>query len=580
MALAVLATAQLAFFAAAATSRTITDPIHHSIELHPLVSRIVDTPEFQRLRSIGQLGSCRWVFPAAVHDRFQHSLGVAHLSRRWCEHFQKVQPALGITDADVLCVTIAGLLHDLGHGPQSHFWEHLFETTPSHETISCALIDRMIQKNGIDISPYLDPADLDFIKALISGEPPEALRGEVTMRYGGSPGVVGKDKSFLYDIVANRRSGLDVDKLDYFARDSHFAGVVKVSFDGDRLLSTARVCRSALDGRLAISFPAKCQYELLHVFQTRFALHTELYQHRVSGAIDLMLADALHLADASECMRITGDEGRRLRLSECGTAKDVHLDGFMQLDDAILRTVHHEARREAGDAHLQQASRLLGRIDRRDLYRFVGSVVVPPGEDLGKEWRTPSGLVDICAEIASIAAELASGSGEGGAAWSPGASTSIDFRGEALRADVRHVHYGRRAANPLDAITFFDNKQRMRSAATTTVNSEKKDARSGGGSDSSDDSGSVVTALVARPHQTVTSQAMLPVAFEEVSLRLYLTGSNGISVRAGESISETCNLAAELDAARWAFATWCERRGLCNDTCELERSETDVVLTY
>ena len=72
-------------------SRTITDAIHHSIELHPLVALVVDSTEFQRLRGIHQLGSCHYVFPSAVHDRFQHSLGVSHLSREWAEHFQRLQ---------------------------------------------------------------------------------------------------------------------------------------------------------------------------------------------------------------------------------------------------------------------------------------------------------------------------------------------------------------------------------------------------------------------------------------------------------------------------------------------------------
>ena len=107
-------------------SRTFTDVIHRHIELDPLSVRVIDTPEYQRLRSVRQLGTCSWVFPAAVHDRFQHSLGVAHLAGSWATHFQQMQPELGITDTDVLCVRLAGLTHDLGHGPFSHFWEHEF----------------------------------------------------------------------------------------------------------------------------------------------------------------------------------------------------------------------------------------------------------------------------------------------------------------------------------------------------------------------------------------------------------------------------------------------------------------------
>ena len=94
--------------ALAPVSRTVTDAIHRSIDPHPLCVMLIDTPEYQRLRGIGQLAACRWVFPGAVHDRFQHSLGVAHLAEQWVVHFRRTQPELGIDDVDVLCVTLAG----------------------------------------------------------------------------------------------------------------------------------------------------------------------------------------------------------------------------------------------------------------------------------------------------------------------------------------------------------------------------------------------------------------------------------------------------------------------------------------
>ena len=134
---------------AAARPRVITDVIHRSITLHPLCVQIVDTPEFQRLRGISQLGTVQWVFPCARHDRFQHALGVSHLASEWARQFQREQPELKITDQEVLCVTVAGLVHDLGHGPFSHFWEGSFlpavaaadpstraSMPPKHEEIS------------------------------------------------------------------------------------------------------------------------------------------------------------------------------------------------------------------------------------------------------------------------------------------------------------------------------------------------------------------------------------------------------------------------------------------------------------
>ena len=208
--------------------RVITDVIHRSITLHPLCVQIVDTPEFQRLRGISQLGPVQWVFPCARHDRFQHALGVCHLASEWARQFQREQPELQVTDEEVLCVTIAGLVHDLGHGPFSHFWEASFlpavaaakpdtvaHMPPEHEEISCRLLDRLLEVNGIDPSPWLEvPRHTELIKALVRGDAEAYV----------------PQKAFLFEIVANPRSGLDVDKIDYYQRDSYYSGVTKVAF--------------------------------------------------------------------------------------------------------------------------------------------------------------------------------------------------------------------------------------------------------------------------------------------------------------------------------------------------------------
>ena len=501
--------------------KQVTDVIHRSIDLHPLAVSIIDTPEFQRLRRVSQLGPCRWVFPGAVHDRFQHALGVAHLARSWTEHFRACQSELEITDADILCVTLAGLLHDLGHGPFSHFWETCFPPSggsggggrPHHEELSCAMIDRMLARNDIDASPWLDDADWRFVKALIRGSPSATLVAErpIDVRYGDK-GVPGQDKRFLYDIVSNSRSGFDVDKLDYFERDCHYSGVVKVSFDRHRLMQQARVALAIgpgpSDGQLQICWPVKCLYELQQVFQTRFSLHTELYQHRVAAAVGLMLQDAIALTDASAHFRVLGASGASLRLSECGTERDTSLDGYLQLSDEVLTLVRVEATRlaaeetaeaeAAADASepdsLHSAAALLDRIDRRDLYRFAGSVVLEQSTDAPRP--------------AQLAAELERISG---AEVLPAA---------VLRLDRKRVHYGCGDRNPVDEIRFFDNKE----------DADKH----------------------ARPWPSSLYAARLPGAFEEVSLRIFVTDGR------------------YLPAARAAFDTWCEEQALCNDACQVD----------
>uniref|UniRef100_A0A672L9W6 HD/PDEase domain-containing protein n=1 Tax=Sinocyclocheilus grahami TaxID=75366 RepID=A0A672L9W6_SINGR len=106
--------------------QVLNDPIHGHIELHPLLLRFIDTPQFQRLRHIKQLGGAYLVFPGASHNRFEHSIGVGYLAGCLVQALIERQPELLITKQDVLCVQIAGLCHDLGHGPFSHMFDSMF----------------------------------------------------------------------------------------------------------------------------------------------------------------------------------------------------------------------------------------------------------------------------------------------------------------------------------------------------------------------------------------------------------------------------------------------------------------------
>jgi deoxynucleoside triphosphate triphosphohydrolase SAMHD1 len=108
------------------------DEIHQSIEICPVMKAIVDTQVFQRLRHISQLGTSQYVYVCGDHNRFQHSLGVAHLAEKMCRNIKSEQPALGVTEKDILCVKLAGLLHDVGHGPFSHLYEAFRELLPKY----------------------------------------------------------------------------------------------------------------------------------------------------------------------------------------------------------------------------------------------------------------------------------------------------------------------------------------------------------------------------------------------------------------------------------------------------------------
>ncbi|XP_028427159.1 deoxynucleoside triphosphate triphosphohydrolase SAMHD1 [Perca flavescens] len=275
--------------------KVFNDPIHGTVELHPLLIKIIDTPQFQRLRNIKQLGGAYFVYPGASHNRFEHSIGVAHLAGQLVEALRTRQPELDIDERDVLCVKIAGLCHDLGHGPFSHLYDQMFipkvqPENEKHEDNSVKMFDHLVESNNKKLELEmknkengLTDDDLNFIKKLIEGlkDPTEVQWSEIGRK---------KDKFFLFEIVANKSNGIDVDKFDYFARDCYHLGM-KNNFDHLRFIQFARVIKVEKDGLNHICSRDKEVGNLYDMFYTRNCLHRRAYQHKVNKIIEYMIAE-------------------------------------------------------------------------------------------------------------------------------------------------------------------------------------------------------------------------------------------------------------------------------------------------
>uniref|UniRef100_A0AAZ1XAM0 HD/PDEase domain-containing protein n=1 Tax=Oreochromis aureus TaxID=47969 RepID=A0AAZ1XAM0_OREAU len=307
-------------------AKVFNDPIHGHIELHPLLVKIIDTPQFQRLRKIKQLGGGYYVFPGASHNRFEHSVGVGHLAGELVKALRAKQleeleqePSMDslINDRDVLCVQIAGLCHDLGKSYTRFSVLH-------HEDASIFMFDHLVDDNNLKpvmnkcglITEGDNENDLVFIKEMIKGSLKNSSPQNEQLYRGRN-----NEKSFLYEIVANKQNGIDVDKFDYFARDCHHLGIQN-NFDHRRFIVFARVCN--VDGQLHICSRDKEMANLYDMFHTRNSLHRRAYQHRVKMAVEIMIKDALLKADQDPHFQIKSSEGKTCSLSAAKKHKEAY----------------------------------------------------------------------------------------------------------------------------------------------------------------------------------------------------------------------------------------------------------------
>ena len=260
---------------------TFNDAVHGHITLPAVCVAVMDTPQFQRLKDLKQLGGVYYAYSCASHNRFEHSIGTAHLGGKLASRLREQQPELGIDDSDILCVQLAGLCHDLGHGPCSHMFEHFLTDAwrakglgapPSHECLSTRLLDYLIEENdlmGAFEEAGLTPRDITFIKEMIDHE--TGPGGAAAAPTGRDP-----DKHWLAQIISNERCGIDVDKFDYFMRDARQLGIA-CGFDPYRLMLFTRVMRAPEgdpdSGQRILAFKESEAWNIYELFHARCAPH-------------------------------------------------------------------------------------------------------------------------------------------------------------------------------------------------------------------------------------------------------------------------------------------------------------------
>ncbi|CAJ0920059.1 unnamed protein product, partial [Mesorhabditis belari] len=353
--------------------RWISCVVHDSIPLfHPL-EHLVDSAEFQRLRRLKQVGMANYVYPSAEHSRFTHSLGCYHLAFEFVSALRESDPSLSITSEDMLCVSIAALCHDIGHGPFSHMFDNelLKEKNPkstwTHEMGSGKLIGRLFSKKSIREAflPFLGSGahferNIQFIKELIHPTQKVDKKGKWILEGRDS------NKSYLYDIVSNEEDGHDVDKYDYLLRDALLCHV-DITFGQAslrRLRSNMRVLMDEKKGYRRIAYAKKVHNNLQSVGDSRQLMHRVVYQHYTCRAIERMVIRALLLAD--EHLTFTGSDGKRFKLSE--TIND--MSAFLKTDDAVIQMIENHP---STSAEMVEARQILEKIHLRDIPKLVES---------------------------------------------------------------------------------------------------------------------------------------------------------------------------------------------------------------
>jgi HD superfamily phosphohydrolase len=326
--------------------KIICDPVHGEIPISRLEQRLIDSPSFQRLRNLKQLGLASLVYPNATHTRFAHSLGVFCIMSRVIDLFRDKGH---FNEADKRKMRIAALLHDIGHYPYSHLMEFIDrddryrptllakesagaggavkrERYPKHEKVGQLIITKRPDIVEILASEEIDPAE---IASIISGEHSNAAYNRLI------------------------KSSLDMDRMDYLVRDSLGTGVPYGRIDLNYLLSNLDVVKEKdEDGQeiVDVVLSSKAATATEHFLIARYFMHKVVYFHKTTFGFEALLRHILFI------MRDRGD------IYEDGVAiESMIMDDaeFLNFHDGYIDGKLQELTKASGSGPLIELCRLL-----------------------------------------------------------------------------------------------------------------------------------------------------------------------------------------------------------------------------
>ncbi len=263
----------------------IRDPLWNNIRLDPLAFELIDTPAFQRLRYVRQLGLAFLVYPGATHSRFEHALGTYHLARRTLTLFEEQDEYSKIGDEECQFIRIAALLHDIGHYPFSHALEEI--GAMHHEAVARPLI--------------CDGEVAEVLRRELGADAPERIVALIR----------GESESPLQGLISG---SIDLDKLDYLRRDAFMCGVSYGEIDVDRLINALTLVADPINSEPRVGMVEKGLSALESLLFARYQMYRNVYWHHAVRSATAMykrlVADALD-AGALDARTLAGftDEG-------------------------------------------------------------------------------------------------------------------------------------------------------------------------------------------------------------------------------------------------------------------------------
>lgn len=285
------------------SSLIINDPLYGFISVpRGLLATLIDQPEFQRLDHIRQLGTSSFVYPSARHSRKQHSLGAFYLMQEALRSLEQKGEFLFDTEREAAEAAI--LLHDVGHGPFSHVLEHVLMRGVSHESISLRVMERLNLRLGGELTRAI---------SIFKDEYP---------------------KHFLHELVSSQ---LDVDRMDYVARDSFYCGVQEGSIGAARIIRMLTV----VDDHLVVEHKGMNTVE--NYLMARRLMYWQVYLHKTVVAAEEVLRSALRRAKdlAEQGIELFASPALHFFLynkidAERFAADDIPLDHYLSLTDADI----------------------------------------------------------------------------------------------------------------------------------------------------------------------------------------------------------------------------------------------------